>query len=56
LLEATEPHLDIEIETLSLLELLLHDLHLNWHVLEVLGNLTSGSLNNHLSCLYSESN
>ena len=56
LLGATEPHLDVEIETLSILGLLLLDAHLNWHVLEALGDLASGSLHLHLSCLYSHGN
>ena len=56
LLGATEPHLDVEIETLSILGLLLLNTHLNWHVLEALGDLSSGTLHLHLSCLYSHSN
>ena len=55
LLGATEPHLDVEELTLSLLGGLLQDFHLNWHVFEVLGDLTLGALHLHLSCLYSHS-
>jgi hypothetical protein len=55
LLGATEPHLDVKVETLPLLGSLLHDFHLNWHVFEALGDLTLGSLHLHLSCLHSHS-
>ena len=55
LLGATEPHLDVEVLTLSLLGGLLQEFHLNWHVFEVLGDLALGALDLHLSCLYSHS-
>jgi hypothetical protein len=51
LLCATEPHLDVQIKTLSLLGLLLLNAHLNWHVFEALGDLTSGTLDLDLSGL-----
>jgi len=55
LLGAAEPHLDVEIETLSGPGRLLNLLKLNCHVFEVLGDLALGSLHSHLSLLYGHS-
>ena len=52
LLERTEPHLDVEEESLSLSLGLLLDLHFDGHVTEVLGYLSLWSLHYYAASLH----
>jgi hypothetical protein len=51
LLVLSEPHAEADVVSVTLFLVLLHDLHLNAHVREILGDGTAGSLNSHNSGL-----
>ena len=56
LLVSSEPHLNIDPQSASLLCVLLHDGDFDWHVREVLGNSALFAFNSDFSTLHSDLN